>query len=1047
MAESEKNQFIENEHEILDFWEENKCYEKLRLKNSGHEYFRFLDGPITANNPMGIHHAWGRSLKDIFIRYKAMQGFDCRGQNGFDSQGLWVEVEVEKELGFKTKKDIETYGMDKFTNKCIERVNKYSGIITEQSKRLGQWMDWDHSYYTNTDTNISGIWYFLKKCHENGWIEREYKPMPWCPRCGTSLSEHEMTGSYKLLTHNSVFFKLPIVEDGRKILVWTTTPWTLSSNVALAVNPEIDYVECKVKSDDSLLILAKNAIGHLGDDKLEVVRLFKGSELVGLHYETCFPELPAQKDVDHKIVPWDDVDAEEGVGVVHIAPGCGLEDFELGEKLGLCKIMPVDDMGIFLEGFGFMTGKDSHDIADEVFDELKKRNKLYKVEAHQHSYPVCWRCKSEVIFRLVPAWYIRTDELRPRLIESSNAVKWEPESNGKRMNDWLSNMGDWNISRKRYYGMPLPFYPCENCGELTVIGSKDELKALATEPEKVDALPQLHRPWIDDIKIKCPKCGHEVSRISEIGDVWLDAGIVPFSTTGYFTDKEMWRKNYPAEWITEMREQVRLWFYSMLFMSTVLEGRAPYERVLSYNAVIAEDGTKFSKTGFMIKFDDAAEKIGADTIRYMYAGAPVANDVRFGYTLGDEARRKLLSYWNIYTFFETYARIDKPILENFTPEKSSLTPTDEWLILRTNEFIKRATEVMDDYKTYLLVKEFEIFTDDISNWYIRTNRRRFWKAENNSDKLTAYWVLFYALNTCTKVMAPIIPFMTEKIWQELTRRVLPGSPISVHLADWPKPVENLADDFDIIEKTALTRDIIATSMRLRNESQLKVRQPLSSLYICCDKKQREYISTFEKNILDELNIKEIKYIEDLKLLEDFYPAVNFKVAGSVLKQDVNKMKNALADLSVEEKSEISAKINAGEKVKVPGFDSEFDSGIFTVQSKTKDGIVSSECDTKNCYVALDTVITEQLRAEGIVRDTVRQCQILRKEAGYLVEQRIVLSISSDDEFIINSLKADCSHMASELLADSIVFNETIDNDTTKDFDIDDKKLRAEIKKI
>lgn len=393
-----------------------------------------------------------------------------------------------------------------------------------------------------------------------------------------------------------------------------------------------------------------------------MLRAFKGSELVGYHYETCFPDIPAQSGIDHKIVAWEDVAADEGTGIVHIAPGCGVEDFELGEKLGLAKVMPIDDMGIYLDGFGWMTGKDSHTVADEVFEHLKADDKLYKVEPHEHSYPVCWRCKSEVVFRLVPAWYIRTDELRPKLIEAANTVKWEPASNGKRMNDWLNNMGDWNISRKRYYGMPLPFYPCD-CGHVTVVGSKEELRSLAVDPKLVDELPELHRPWVDKIKIKCPHCGKEVSRISEIGDVWLDAGIVPYSTFGYFRDKEEWKKNFPAEWVTEMHEQVRLWFYSQLFMSVVLEGKAPYERVLTNSAVIAEDGRKFSKTGFMIKFDEAAEKIGADTVRYLYAGAPVSNDVRFGYNLGDEARRKLLSYWNIYTFLRHMQKLISLILK------------------------------------------------------------------------------------------------------------------------------------------------------------------------------------------------------------------------------------------------------------------------------------------------------------------------------------------------------------------------------------------------
>ena len=1038
----DKNNFIEIEHDIMKFWEENDCFNKLREKNKGHERFRFLDGPITANNPMGIHHAWGRSLKDTFIRYKAMNGYDCRYQNGFDAQGLWVEVEVEKELGFKTKRDIEDFGMDKFTRKCVERVKKFSGIITEQSKRLGQWMDWDNSYFTHTDENIQGIWHFLKTCNDNGWIRKEYKPMPWCPRCGTSLSEHEMTGSYKLMTHNSVFFKLPIVELDSKIIVWTTTPWTLSSNVALAVNPDIDYVEVKVKSEEKTIILAKNAIKHLGDDKLEVLRAFKGSELVGLHYETCFPELEAQKDIDHKIVPWEDVDAEEGVGVVHIAPGCGAEDFELGQRLGLAQVMPVDDTGIFLDGFGFMSGKDSHEIADEVFAELEKRNKLYKVEPHEHSYPVCWRCKSEVIFRLVPAWYIITEEIKPKLIEAASKVQWEPASNGKRMNDWLSNMGNWNISRKRYYGMPLPFYPCDNCGHLTVVGSKKELRELGGEA--VDKLPELHRPWIDDIEITCPKCGKKVKRVNEIGDVWLDAGIVPFSTTGYFTDKEEWKKNYPAEWITEMREQVRLWFYSMLFMSTVLEGRAPYDRVLSYSTVVSEDGSKFSKTGFMIKFDEAAEKIGADTVRYLYAGAPVANDVRFGFNLCDEARRKMLSFWNVYTFFETYAKLDKPDFTNYKPDKSAMTPLDRWLVIRTNEFIKKATEYMDDYKTYLLIKEFEAFTDDISNWYIRTNRRRFWKTEDNDDKMLAYWVLYNSIEAATKVMAPIIPFMTEHIWQELVRKVMPGSEISVHLSDWPKPLEGFEDD-GVIEQTTLARDVIATAMRLRNEKQLKVRQPLSTLYVCCDEATADKIKVFEKNILTELNIKAIEYIGDFSALEESFLTVNFKVAGAVLKQNVNKMKETLNNLSDDEMKALAEAVKQGGNVNVPGWDEEFSATIFALQSKTKSGIVSSKCESE-VTVALDVVLTDELIAEGAVRDIIRQFQILRKEADYNVEQRINAYIKADSEFIANAVKQSEDHIKAELLADTLVMGDTNNTDLSKEIQVGDETVTIAVKK-
>lgn len=1042
MAE-EKNFFIDLEHEILQLWEEEKYYDKLVAKNKGNKMFRFLDGPITANNPMGVHHAWGRSIKDIFIRYKSMRGYDCRRQNGFDSQGLWVEVEVEKQLGFKTKKDIEEYGMDKFTRQCVERVKHFSGIITEQSKRLGQWMDWDNSYYTNTDLNIQGIWHFLKVCDDNGWIKREYKPMPWCPRCGTSLSEHEMTGSYKLMTHNSVFFKLPLKEINSKILVWTTTPWTLSSNVALAVNPEIDYVEVKIKSDEKTLILAKNAIKYLGDDKLEVVRALKGEELVGMHYDTCFPDIPAQAGIDHKVVAWEDVAADEGTGVVHIAPGCGVEDFELGERLGLPKVMPIDDMGIYLEGFGWMTGKDSHTVADEVFEHLKADNKLYKVEPHEHSYPVCWRCKSEVVFRLVPAWYIRTEELKPRLIKNANSVKWEPASNGKRMNDWLNNMGDWNISRKRYYGLPLPFYPCD-CGEVTVIGSKAELREKAVDPAMVDALPELHRPWVDEIKIKCPHCGKEVSRVSEIGDVWLDAGIVPYSTFGYFTDRKEWEKNFPAEWVTEMHEQVRLWFYSMLFMSTVLEDRAPYERVVTNSAVVAEDGSKFSKTGFMIKFDEAAEKIGADTVRYLYAGAPNTNDVRFGFNLGDEARRKMLSFWNIYTFFDTYAQIDKPVFTDYKPNKADMTATDKWLIVRTNEFIEKAQSYMDDYKVYLLIKDFEIFVDDISNWYIRTNRRRFWKTEDEQDKMIAYWTLFTALKACVQVMAPVIPFMTEYIWQKLIKVCEPNCAESVHLSDWPTVIEGFEDD-GIIEETALARDVIAVAMRLRNEQQIKVRQPLNKLFICCESDKADKIKTFEKNILDELNIKNIEYISDANLLEDKYCAVNFKVAGAVLKQNVNKMKQTLENLSDSDMKAVTEAVIAGGEVAVPGWDEKFDASVFAVNSKTKAGIVSAEFGTDS-VLALDVVLTDELLKDGAVRDIIRQCQLLRKEAGYQVEQHIAASINTADEFMLTALNEKKNYIANELLADSLKIGEDISADLSKTVSVNGKDVTISVSK-
>ena len=1035
--------FIDMEHNIMEFWEKEKCFKKLLEKNKNGEKFKFLDGPITANNPMGIHHAWGRTLKDIYLRYKGMNGYTSHYRNGFDGQGLWIEVEVEKELGFKDKKDIENYGLDKFTKKCMDRVDHFSKTITEQSKRLGQWMDWDNSYYTNTEENITSIWHFLKKCDEKGMIKQSFRPMPWCPRCGTSLSEHEMAGSYKQMVHKAVFFKLPLVGTDSKIVVWTTTPWTLSSNVALAVNPEIDYVKVKVKSDDKYLIMGVNGLKILGDDKVEVVESFKGDKLVGLKYETCFPEMEKQKTIDHKIVAWEDVSSEDGTGVVHIAPGCGAEDFELGKREGLDVVIPVDDNGIILDGFGFMTGYNTKEVAELVFEELKKRNKLYMIEEHEHSYPVCWRCKTEVIFKAVPEWYIDSDKIRQELIEAARKVKWTPESAGKRMEDWLNNMGNWAISRKRFYGLPLPIYTCKECEHVTVVGSREELKKLAVNPKDVDELPDLHRPWIDKIQIKCPHCGKPVERIKDVGDCWLDAGIMPFSTMKYFTDKEYWKQYFPAEWVTEMKEQIRLWFYSLLFMSVVLEGKAPYESVLTYSAVIKEDGGKFSKSGYMIKFDEAAEKIGADSIRYLYAGAPVNNDVRFGFNLGDESRRKLLNFWNIYVFFNTYAILDMPNLKDYKLDMSKLEKSDKWLLARINNFLAYAKKAMDEYQVQNVVKEFEILVDEISNFYIRVNRKRFWKIGEDSDKLQVYYLLYNAIKNMTKVMAPIIPFMTEEIWQNMVRSFEPDEAVSVHLADYPMPVEKY-NNSEIISEVEEIRKVIGLGLLLRNEKQLKVRQPLAKMYVSSEKNVEQSLKDFDSIIKDELNIKDIEYIKDEAILNDEYLMVNFKVAGRLLKDKIQQFKGKIEGLNDDEMKKLVKEFNNPDvkEIEVEGF-GKFEKEVFLKNMKPKANIVVIK---DNGYtVALDTTLNEELVVEGMYRDLVRTIQVLRKDAGLKVEQRINLAIISKGilmkkvvENYVKTITADTltNEFKTEQLKNPIIKKEISINDETVEIQIE-----------
>ncbi len=1012
-----KYSFVENEKEIMSFWSDNDCFKKLKAKNENGPKYRFIDGPITANNPMGVHHVWGRTLKDTFIKYHAMKGCDTHYRNGFDSQGLWVEVEVEKELGFKTKHDIEAYGLDKFTDKCIDRVKKFSSVITEQSKRLGQWMDWDNSYFTYTDENITGIWNFLKKCDEGGWIKQVYKPMPWCARCGTSLSEHEMTGSYKEIEHEAVFFKLPIKDTKDYILVWTTTPWTLSANVALAVNPEMTYVRLHIEGDDFNYVTSETYYKQkfAGKDGVTLLDTMKGKELEGLEYETCFPEIEEQK-FAHKIVLWDEVADDEGCGVVHIAPGCGAEDFALGEEIGLPKIIPVDEYGVFYDGFSFLSGLDAQECRQLVFEELKKRGKLFYTHKYKHSYPVCWRCKKEIIFRLGKEWAIAVDELRPRLIANANKVHWDPPYQGKRMLDWLENMSDWNISRKRFYGLPLPFYPCPECGKLTVIGSKAELYEKAVDKATVDAIPHLHRPWIDNVKIKC-ECGAEVERVTQVGDVWLDAGIVPFSTLKYETDKDYWKQYFPAEHVLEMKEQIRLWFYSMLFMSTVLVDEPPYERVTTHGVVVSEDGSKFSKTGFMIRFDEAADIIGADATRYIFAASSTSTDVRFGYNLGDEAKRKLLAFWNLETFFATYADIDNVKVELDKLDPAKLCPIDRWLLIRTNKFITDATKYMDIYSTREVISAFESFVNDISNFYIRVNRGRFWATELSEDKNNAYAVLFYAIKTITGIMAPIIPFITETTWQRFVKRYSDEAIASVFLADYPTVSDalNITDE-RILSDVDKSRDIISTGLKLRNEKQIKVRQPLPAIYVSKNEANVNAIETFGAIIKSELNVLDICPLEDTSSLEANFLTVNFKVAGRVLKNRANDVKAYLAELDASAQQSLSDKVKAGEALSFEALDlADIEADVFTVNSVARDSIAIYKNNDE--FVALDTTISEELQRAGILRDIVRQCQVFRKSAGFDVSDKIYIFFTTDSALVTSIIEEKSAQLSNDLLAE------------------------------
>ena len=1018
--------FVGMEHDLLKTWSEEKLFEKMVEKNKDGERFRFLDGPMTANNRAGVHHFWGRILKDVAIKYNTLKGKSCQYQNGFDAQGLWVEVNVEKELGLNGKPEIVEYGLDKFTKKCMERVDYFANEITNQSIRMGQFMDWDNSYFTNSDENITSIWAFLKKCSENGWLVQKNRPMVWCPRCGTSLSEHEAAGSYSEVVHTAIFLKLPVKGKDFKIVAWTTTPWTLTANVALAVNPELLYVKVADNKTGEKLVLGKNSLKAIKD--YTILEEFKGDKLVGLEYETCFPELPLQNFV-HKIYPWEMVEGAEGSCVVHIAPGCGIEDFELGKRYNLPEICPINEQGVMLDNCGFIAGKKTTDVVDDVVNRLKADDKLLYAHKHKHSYQHCWRCKTDIVYKLVTGWYIKMDDLRPLLLKAIENVEFKPEYAKKRMIDWLNNMGDWNISRSRFYGLPLPFYVCPKCGKVHVIGSLEELKEKAVDKKKVEELPNLHRPWIDDVKIKCD-CGEELTRITEVGDCWLDAGITPFSTKKYFTDKEYFKKNFPSEFVCEMIEQIKLWFYSLLVMSVVLTGKAPFERIVTYQYVRDENGGEFHKSGGnSLDADKVADRIGAEPIRYLFAGANPVNDMRFGFTLTDEAKKKLLGFWNIYVFFNTYAVLDNPDIAHYKFDVNSASKIDKWLLSRVNKFVKESDQNYSEYKAYNVIKDFETLVDDISNFYIRTNRKRFYNS-GTKDQMDAYYVLYHALKKIITVMSPALPFITDEIWKEMVKEVEKDEVSSVHLTSFPK-----ADYVDekILAEVEKVRDVIYLAQKLRNEYKIKVKQPLNTLYLKAEKDYHEAIKNFESLVKEEVNLKNIEFVEEEDRFNDEFLTLNFKKAGAVLKGDVNNVKNELLNMPATQRKECVKNFKSGNKVKVLGY--ELDTDLFELKIVAKEGYAIANLG--NNLVALDVNLTDDLIAEGILREIIRCVQVARKDAGFEISDRITLFVKSDDQ----KVQAVIDKNKDTIMAETLAINFA---DTKADFETEQEITGAKI---
>ena len=965
------------ELEILELWEREGTFEQLREQNRGGPTFSFMDGPITANNPAAVHHGHGRTLKDVFQRYKAMRGFDQRYQNGFDCQGLHVEVEVEKSLGLDSKREIEAYGLAEFADRCKERVAHFAAMQTQQSQRLGMWMDWKNSYYTFSDTNIEYIWGFLKHVHERGWLYKGHRSTQWCPRCGTSLSKHEQAGeeNYAELEHPSLFVRFPLLErEGEALVVWTTTPWTLPANVAAAVRPGAAYG--RRENGDWV------AVDRYPDEVF--VDRVRGEDLVGLNYRGPFDDFQAQAEVVHRVIAWDEVALDEGTGIVHIAPGAGAEDFELSRLHDLPVLMPIDESGRMVAGYGEFAGLSTTEVERPVTEGLRARGLLVEAGTIVHRYPICWRCKTPLVFRVVDDWFISADEIRQPMLDANATVQWTPPQYKKRMDDWLRNMGDWNISRKRYFGLPLPLYPC-GCGELNVIGSRAELEDRATRG--LEQLQELHRPWIDAVRIRCERCGREIERILEVGDAWLDAGIVHFSTLGWrnpewtaggsatgaaspvtradLPDHAYWETWFPADWISEMREQIRLWFYSQSFMAVALEGRSPYRQVLTYEKVLDESGREMHKSwGNAIELNEALERMGADVMRWMYCEQPPSQPLRFGYGIADDVKRRLLTFWFSASFFVTYARI-----ADFEPGAGTVTDDmrapDRWLGARTGVLVRDATSAYESFWTPGVVEAFERYVEDLSNWYIRVSRRRFW--DGDTAALQSLWD---SLTRATRVIAPVMPFLAEHLWRNLV-----SEDESVFLAEWPEL--GGAIDAGLLAEVSETRRVVELGRRAREASRLKLRQPLRRLVV----EGAPLAKAHADQIRDELRVKEVEFghVEATQL--NVKP--HLPVLGPKLGKELGAVRAALAA------GEFDALPQGG--FRAAGHDLAPSEVLVERAGKKGWAVVSEDGVT----VALDTRLDPELELEGRVYDLIHTLNSMRKEQGLELTDRINVTLPKE----------------------------------------------------
>ncbi len=1004
--------FLDREKEVLKFWKENKIFEQNVNKNQGNREFTFYDGPPTANGKPHIGHILTRVIKDIIPRYHVMKGDHCLRKAGWDTHGLPVELEVEKVLGIDGKQEIEKYGIEPFIKKCKESVWKYKGEWEKMSDRVGYWADMESPYVTYDDNYIESVWWAIKTIAEKGLLYKGHKIVPYCPRCGTALSSHEVAQGYKDVKDVSVFVRFKIKgRDNAYFLAWTTTPWTLPSNVALCMNPKEDYAEIKAE-DGATYILADALVPSLFEN-YEKISLKKGSEYEYAEYEPLFDYAQGSfKEKAYYVVCDGYVTLTDGSGIVHIAPAFGEDDANVGRKYGLPFVKLVDDRGKMLDCTRELKGMFVKDADKLVIKMLKENGLLFKELPFEHSYPFCWRCDTPLLYYARASWFIKMTAVKDRLIEANKSINWMPETikNG-RMGNFLENVIDWGLSRERYWGTPLPVWVCNKCGKIHVIGSKSELK----EKCGIKGDIELHRPYIDDCKFAC-ECGGEYIREKEVIDCWFDSGSMPFAQYHYpFENKELFESHFPADFISEAIDQTRGWFYTLLAISTLLFDKAPFKNCIVLGHVNDKNGIKMSKhKGNVVDPWTILDKQGADAVRwYFYTGSAPWLPSRFYEEAVSEAQRKFMgTLWNTYAFFVLYADIDKYNPANYNLKDCKLTLMDKWVLSKLNSLIKTVDQGLNNYNIFDSARALQSFTDDLSNWYVRRGRDRYWGHDMDDDKIAAYTTLYTVLVTMAKLSAPFTPFMAESIYQNLVPNFYKDAPKSVHLCDFPI-VDESAIDIELEQGMQNVLDIVVLGRSCRNTANIKNRQPLSKIYVCSERKTQltEGLLEIAK---DELNVKEVEYLRDANKFVSYTIKPQLKTLGPKYGAKLGKIRKLFETCDA---NQIVATVKSGNiyKTEFEGDSFEFALDDLLISTTSAEGFIASS--DMGITVVMDTTITKELEAEGVARELISKIQSMRKEAGYQVVDRITVNFITDDQGVKNAFSS--GDIGGVVLADSI----------------------------